>query len=72
MNNFINIALAHIGETNESNMHHGFGMMGSNWGWFGVVSGWIFMILFWTLLVLAIIALAKWILKDSKNNNDKR
>jgi uncharacterized membrane protein len=71
MTNFTNTALAHTldgGETDLFAAHHGFGMMGGfGWGW--VFFGWILMILFWTFVVLAVIALAKYI--RGGNNNGK-
>ena len=37
------------------------GDMGGWWGW-GMGFGWISMILFWGLVVLAIVALVKWLM----------
>lgn len=58
------------------NMMMGGGMMGNNsmmgnfttnpTGWFSWGFGWLFMILFWGLVILAIVALIKWILNQGK------
>lgn len=72
MINLTNTTFAHTlkgGEIDSFAMHHGFGMMGG-FGWPGMFFGWLFMILFWAVVVLAIIALIKYITKD-KNNKDK-
>lgn len=63
MTNFINIALAHTLESGEAGLsvaHHGFGMMGG-YGYPMAFFGWICMLLFLTLLILAVVALVKYI-----------
>jgi len=61
------------------NMMMGGGMMGSGnnsmignfaanpTSWFGWGLGWIFMILFWGLVILAIVALIKWIMNQGRH-----
>lgn len=47
------------------------GNFGSNpMGWFGF--GWIFMILFWGLVILAVVALIKWIANQDKNQTQSK
>ena len=62
-----------------TNMMMGGGMMGGGnnsmmgnfatnpIGWFGWGFGWIFMILFWGLVILAMVALIKWIVNQGKH-----
>lgn len=72
MINLINTTFAHTlegGEADSFAMHHGFGMMG-NFGWSGMFFGWLFMVLFWIIVVLAIIALIKYVTEDRNNKNN--
>ena len=47
-------------------------MMGDVGGWWGMGFGWIFMILFWGLLILAIAALAKWLMQQPPGGASSR
>ena len=63
MTNFTSVVSAHTlksGEIDLSGVHHGFGMMGG-YGYPMVFFGWIFMLLFLAILILAVIALVKYI-----------
>lgn len=42
-------------------IHGGFHMVGGNWGGGWMWLGGIWMVLFWVLLILAIVALVRWI-----------
>jgi len=58
------------------NMMMGGGMMGNFTAnpasWFGWGLGWIFMILFWGLVILAIVALIKWIMNQGKSGTKNK
>jgi putative membrane protein len=47
-------------------------MMGDMGGWWGMGFGWISMILFWGLVVLAIVALAKWLTQQPPSGRRPR
>jgi len=47
-------------------------MMGDMGGWWGMGFGWISMILFWGLVILAIAALAKWLMQQPSGGGSPR
>ena len=49
-----------------------YNMMGDMGGWWGMGFGWISMILFWGLVVLAIVALAKWLTQQPPSGRSPR
>lgn len=70
MISLLNIAFAHTdeaGEIDEFMGHHMFDVFGAaGSGWFGFFFMWMFMILFWVLVVIGIVALIQWIVRESR------
>ena len=49
-----------------------YNMMGDMGSWWGMGFGWISMILFWGLVILAIAALAKWLMQQPSSGGSPR